>query len=424
MPSRPDMIGLTMRLPVYRKSAPIDNVEQRRAAFIGSIGIGFDLKVLLKSVLKDMSVDGVRLTLYDAGPTPAQLAQTEQLVAGDKLITDIRTGEAPRSWWGASEDKLSFVSTTAVDYHGRTWKARFSVQKSRLYSRFDSYFPWLAMLAGIASSMLFFALFHTLASSRRKALAMAEAMTRELRESQVRLQQSHHKLRSLAAHAEQIKEDERKRIAREIHDDLGQNLLALRIEADMLANRTSFKHPRLHARAHATLRQIDATIKSVRQIINDLRPNVLDLGLNAAVEWQIAEFRRSTGIVCELNDNQADISVSDHCAIAFFRILQESLSNISQHANASLVQVELHKEGRNLSMRVRDNGIGMPMEGRGKPASFGLVGIEERMQILGGRLSIISIPGAGTTIHVLAPIAHHTIDDSDATIFPHMVRSS
>jgi signal transduction histidine kinase/CHASE1-domain containing sensor protein len=420
IPSKPDMIGLTMRMPVYRKNAVIDSVAQRRAAFVGSIGIGFDLGMLLQGALKDMSVEGVRLTLYDGGAAPGQ---PEHIIAHDKLITDIRTGTAPTAWWGASEDSLSFVSVSTIDYHGRTWKARFSVPKKRLYSGFDSYFPWLAMLAGFAGSMLIFALFQTLASSRRKAIRMAEAMTRELRESQVRLQQSHQKLRSLAAHAEQIKEDERKRIAREIHDDLGQNLLVLRIEVDMLATRTSYKHTRLHTRALATLRQIDATIKSVRQIINDLRPNVLDLGLNAAVEWQIAEFRRSTGIVCELDDCQTEIAVGDHCATAFFRILQESLSNISQHAQASLVQVELRKEGRNLSMRVRDNGIGMPMEGRGKPASFGLVGIEERMQILGGRLSISSIPGAGTTIHVLAPITHHSIDDPDATIFPHMARS-
>jgi signal transduction histidine kinase len=117
---------------------------------------------------------------------------------------------------------------------------------------------------------------------------------------------SHQKLRRLADHAYQIKELERKRIAREIHDDLGQNLLALRIETEFLAGRTNRSHGILHKRARATLLQIDTTIKSVRQIINDLRPTVLDLGLSAAVEWQVNQFQRRTGIRCPRHLRGAD----------------------------------------------------------------------------------------------------------------------
>ena len=106
--------------------------------------------------------------------------------------------------------------------------------------------------------------------------------------------------------------------------------------------------------ACCTLAQIDNTIKSVRQIINDLRPNVLDLGLSAAVEWQIGQFRQRSGIVCELIENGADIDlgIDDKCAIAYFRILQESLSNILQHAHASLVRVELRRQDGILSMSI------------------------------------------------------------------------
>ncbi len=229
-------------------------------------------------------------------------------------------------------------------------------------------------------------------------------MTKELRASEARLQWSNENLRRLAAHANNIKEDERKRIAREIHDDLGQNLLALRIEADMLSARTSERQPRLHARALTTLRQIDATIKSVRQIINDLRPTVLDLGLNAAVDWQISEFRRRSGIECELVEPHGDIDVSDQCATALFRILQESLNNISKHARATLVKVELSIEGGWISMSVADNGIGLQQAGRHKPGSFGLVGIEERMNILNGAFRVFATAGGGTTIHVSVPL--------------------
>jgi signal transduction histidine kinase len=269
------------------------------------------------------------------------------------------------------------------------------------------------MLCGFIGSLLFYLLFHTLSSSRLRAIKMAKAMTKELRDSQAKLQQSHHKLRRLAAHADQIKEQERKRIAREIHDDLGQNLLVLRIETDMLATRTRHRHPRLHTRAKSTLAQIDSTIKSVRHIINDLRPNVLDLGLNAAVEWQIAQFRQRSGMVCELIEHQTDIHIDDRCATAFFRVLQESLSNILQHAHASLVRVELRQSGGMLSMTISDNGVGMRAGSYNKTGSFGLVGIEERISLLGGISSISASPNGGTIVSISVPV------DDPATVTLH-----
>jgi signal transduction histidine kinase len=401
MPSKPGMVGLAMRIPVYREGAPVATQAERRAAFIGSVGIGFDLQILVQQVREELPVHQMRVVLFESQDTAPR--QTH-IVASDHLLLDTGGTATVSSWWRPLGAGTPFATTVLIDYNGHLWKGHFSAERDALYTRFDTYFPWLAMLAGFVSTMLIFVLFHTLTASRLHAVGLAREMTQELRDSQIRLQRSNYKLRRLAAHAEQIKEEERKRIAREIHDDLGQNLLVLRIEADMLATRTAYKHPRLHARAHATLGQIDATIKSVRQIINDLRPNVLDLGLNAAVEWQIAEFRRRTGIVCEFNDAQPELRVSDQCATAFFRVLQESLSNITQHASASLVQVNLQQEGRHLSMRVRDNGIGMHREGRNKATSFGLVGIDERMQILGGKFDISSAPGCGTTVHISVPI--------------------
>ncbi len=394
--NKPGMTALAMRLPIYRAGSPLTSVAQRRAAYVGSIGVGFNLQSLVRGVLDEIPVRNVRVELYDGGTIGAPLA-----LAG-ALVFDSQKEQA--ALWHAAARRQLFSTTVPINYNGRLWQARFSVRKSDLYSRFDVYLPWLALLVGFGGTMLIYALFHTLTSSRMRAVQMAKAMTQELRDSQAKLQISHQKLRRLAAHADHIKEEERKRIAREIHDDLGQNLLVLRIDADMLASRTEGRHPRLHARARSTLSQIDATIKSVRHIINDLRPTVLDLGLNAAVEWQIAEFRRRTGIACELSENQTDICLNDHCATAFFRILQESLSNISQHARASLVQVELKKEGDTLSMMVRDNGIGVLNDGRNKAGSFGLVGIEERIKILGGKFSIKSSQGTGMTVLVSVPI--------------------
>jgi signal transduction histidine kinase/CHASE1-domain containing sensor protein len=398
--SGPNRVGLGMRLPIYRLGLPVDGVAQRRAAYMGSVGIAFSVPRLVQGVLSEMPIKQVRMTLMDGGISDRSSPHAS---AGDRVLYDSDGTEAvPTPPLDAGPDRFSV--TLPVDFNGRPWKATFSTRKSAMYTDFDAKFPKIAMGAGFIGAMLIYALFHTLASSRKRAITMAKAMTKELRDSQAKLQLSHHNLRRLAAHADQIKEGERKRIAREIHDDLGQNLLALRIEADMLTSRTGERHPRLHARARSTLSQIDATIKSVRQIINDLRPNVLDLGLSAAVEWQVSEFRRRSGIACALADDHQELKLSDSCSTAFFRILQESLSNISRHAQATGVRIELKLHNGSLSMTVSDNGIGLQPGGRNKVGSFGLVGIEERIHILGGSCSIVSFPGSGTTVCVSVPV--------------------
>ncbi|MES2902084.1 MAG: CHASE domain-containing protein [Pseudomonadota bacterium] len=386
---------LSMRVPAFLPNMPTRTIHERRRAFIGSVGMAFSINTLLRGVIDEMPVRDARMTLVDAG--------LDRTLLPNGMLFD-STGGAPaqRRFDAFFSDR--FTQTLPVDFNGRRWDATFSVDSRDMYSGFEEFIPWLAMLAGFISAMLLYALFHALTSSRRRAIKLAKGMTRELRESQAKLQLSHQNLRRLAAHADQIKEGERKRIAREIHDDLGQNLLALRIDADMLANRTRAQHSRLHERACATLFHIDVTIKSVRQIINDLRPNVLDLGLSAAVEWQIAEFKRRTGIHCELIDESADLVLNEQAATAFFRILQESLSNILRHARASKVRVVLRNSQHTLAMTVSDDGIGVGAAGARKPGSFGLVGIEERISILNGTFSIYSNEGEGTTVSVSVPL--------------------
>jgi signal transduction histidine kinase len=126
--------------------------------------------------------------------------------------------------------------------------------------------------------------------------------------------------------------------------------------------------------------------------------------LSAAVEWQVNQFERRTGIACEIHDEHGEIALPDHCATAFFRILQESMTNVVRHANATRVVVELRLNAGWLSMTVRDNGCGLPPGGRNKFGSFGLVGIEERLAILGGTCAVFSEPGGGTTVMVSAPV--------------------
>nr|WP_025918093.1 sensor histidine kinase [Herminiimonas sp. CN] len=222
------------------------------------------------------------------------------------------------------------------------------------------------------------------------------------------LLQSQETIRRLAAHQEWVKESERKRIAREIHDELGQNLLALRIDVLMLATRTECSHPRLNKRAKLALDHIDTTIKSVRNLINNLRPAVLDLGLPAAFEWQVKEFQRRRGIACTLDISGEDASyqLDDDIANTLFRILQESLTNVSRHAQADRITISLSKDGGNVTMKVSDNGIGIRQNCRRKANSYGLIGIRERVTNLGGELAIDSRENEGTTLTVTIPAEH------------------
>ncbi len=211
-------------------------------------------------------------------------------------------------------------------------------------------------------------------------------------------------LRDLASYQEQIKEEERKRIAREIHDQLGQSLLALRMDVSMLQERADALPPELVERVSDALNHIDTAIRSVRAIINDLRPPVLDLGLQAAIEWQVEEFRQRTGTDCRLQVSGTDFHCDqdDRRATTLFRILQEALSNITRHAQATRVQVELKQHGRKLQLRIEDDGIGMTDER--KADSFGLAGMKERIGMLGGELGIESSPNSGTTLNISMPL--------------------
>ena len=212
----------------------------------------------------------------------------------------------------------------------------------------------------------------------------------ERKRTEAALHQSREQLRKLAVHLETVKEEERKRIARDIHDELGQNLLALRIDISLLVARSSTRQPRLHRRAQGALDQLDSTIRSVRGIMNDLRPAVLDLGLQAGLEWQVAEFRKRSGLTCHLSlpPEGAFAAIGPEVEIVLFRSLQEALTNVRRHAQASYVAVALRVHEGRLTFSVADNGIGMAPEERAKSDSFGLIGMAQRVQALGGHLEV------------------------------------
>ncbi|MGK5056433.1 PAS domain-containing sensor histidine kinase [Janthinobacterium sp. LB2P49] len=221
------------------------------------------------------------------------------------------------------------------------------------------------------------------------------------------LRQSHAQLRQLALHLETAKEDERKRISRDIHDELGQNLLALRIDISMLSARTEGSHPRLHRRVGAVLSNVDTTIKSVRGIMNELRPMALDLGLQAAIEWQVGDFRKRSGVACRLliRDEALFSAIGSQAEIVLFRIVQEALSNVMRHAQASQVEIELSSDACAVYVSISDNGIGITPQQQRKKQCFGLIGIAERLTALGGHFEVgMPASGAGCRLALQIPL--------------------
>lgn len=217
---------------------------------------------------------------------------------------------------------------------------------------------------------------------------------------------SRQKLRELAAHHEKLREEERTHIAREIHDELGQCLTALRTDAAMLQLHFGEGNPQLAQKVSAMKRLIDRTIKVVRSVATTLRPAALDLGLESAAEWLVGEFRERHCIDVELRLPAQELALDDVRATVVFRILQESLTNIARHAEASRVEVNIAvDEEDSVVLEVRDNGRGFDPTTVRERKTFGLMGMRERALALGGEARFSSMPGEGMVLRVRIPLA-------------------
>jgi signal transduction histidine kinase len=218
------------------------------------------------------------------------------------------------------------------------------------------------------------------------------------------LKRSREDLRNLSAHIESAREEERGRIAREVHDELGVTLSKLKLDIAWLEKRLTDNRLLLD-KTRTMFDLVDDTISSVQKISSELRPGVLDhLGLSAAIKWQAGEFRDRAGIQCVLSVLPEDIELDQDLSIAIFRIFQETLSNVVRHAEATRVEVDLLAADGILTLEVRDNGKGITEEQISNPTSFGIMGIRERVGFLGGRLEIKGIPGEGTIVAVSIPL--------------------
>ncbi|HEY1148006.1 MAG TPA: response regulator [Pseudoduganella sp.] len=224
-----------------------------------------------------------------------------------------------------------------------------------------------------------------------------------LKESERRLSESQQQLRQLALHSDAVREEERKYLTREIHDELGQYLSALRMGVSVLEMQFGSDNPALAERTRALTGLVDSTIQVVRNVVSRLRPGALSMGIVPALEWLIEQFMENDGAICQLHVDEARIELDEARAVELFRIVQESLTNVRRHAEASRVDVTLARDDERYLLEVRDNGLGFDPAQR-KQQSFGLVGIRERALKLGGSVEITSAPGRGTRVCVQFPL--------------------
>ncbi|MBC8732543.1 response regulator [Paraburkholderia sp. UCT2] len=217
------------------------------------------------------------------------------------------------------------------------------------------------------------------------------------------LVESREQQRELSAYMEAIREEERKRIAMEIHDELGQLLTALKMDVSLLKMRIA--HDAEATKKADDMRQlVEGTISMVRNVASHLRPAALNFGIVSALEWLVDEFNRRNAIACELRIEGGEPTLSDAHATALFRIAQASLTNVARHAAATRVEVTLVSTAAQLLLHVRDDGCGFDQQVVSRNYSYGLLGMNERARLIGGSLSIDSSPGAGTMVSIHIPL--------------------
>jgi signal transduction histidine kinase len=222
----------------------------------------------------------------------------------------------------------------------------------------------------------------------------------ERRQSQQELLKSENQIRNFATHLNTVLEEERARISREIHDELGQQLIGIKLSIGVCKSQSDFPNE-LKEKVSSVITDIDATINTLKKIASELRPAILDsYGLMPALEWMCNEFGKKTHINCCFKNITGELKVENNVAITLFRICQETLNNIAKHSGANKVLIEISKLDNNLIMQISDNGKGIDSTKLKNPFSMGIIGMKERAKIIGAKLSIKGDSKSGTSVRL------------------------
>lgn len=334
--------------------------------------------------------------LFERNPLPMWVYDRETLGF-------LAVNEAAVLHYGYSRDE--FRSMTVVDIRPEEEQPRLRAEVRDIEGyRFSGRWKLRKKDGSIVSVEI---LSHDIPFAERPArVVLANDVTERLA-AEEGLRRSYDELRALSARLESVREEESTRIAREVHDEVGQALTALKMDvAEVERGLAAGGAPEAVAGTlSAMARLLDDTMDVVHRISTELRPGVLDeLGLEEAVEWQLEEFRKRTGIACRFETGLIGASIDRAVSTAVFRVLQELLTNVVRHARANAVRVRLWAENARLALEVEDDGCGIPSGRVFAPRSFGLLGIRERVTNVGGSVAIHGVPGRGTEVSISIPL--------------------
>jgi signal transduction histidine kinase len=405
--SHPEMARVDDQWTFYVSTRLTHPDRRFRGVLVAAINIGY-----FASIFDDVRLDFVsRIQLLNLDGALMAGKPNDGLELGkapDKttVVTDLHA-MAPGSLVEARE---RFADGLRLVAYRRT--GDFPLAMRVAIDEHEALTPWRRLvrpIVGGLAAVLFFVLATAFLLARnlaRKDALEAEYLA-ERQRAESELRESNRQLQSLSASLQNYREEERTRIARELHDELGQLLTGIRMEVSWLGGRLLPEQSTLADKVTTVKGQIDRTIATVRRISSELRPLVLDdLGLSAAASWYADQFSSRTGLVVELSLPDVDPERGDAVATALFRVLQESLTNVARHAQAEKVTVCLAFKNGVWSLSVSDDGLGF-IPKPGEPGDIGLVGMRERAQNLGGRFSVTSAPGQGTRIDVAIPATHN-----------------
>lgn len=244
----------------------------------------------------------------------------------------------------------------------------------------------------------------TAGNNRMVRITFSDVSQRKQLENELR--ESRQLLRNLAKKAELLREEERRRIAREVHDELGQIHTALRMDVALINLRFTEHNAALLEKTQSMAVLLDQANRSVRNIVSNLRPTALDMGIVSAIRWLCNEYAAHSGTPCVMHTMEQQVALSEVRSVAVFRMVQELLTNAARHAEASSVEITLEQRSDDLYVEVRDNGRGFDPALNNKKQSYGLLGIRERAMALGGNVEIASAPDQGTVVTLIVPTTH------------------
>lgn len=396
--------GLAVRLAVYRAGAPADTVDDRRAAYLGSVGAGFSVDELMKGVLTAEATQYTRLRVYDVG-TAGDFAGGNTRGKTWTLFDSATLPGAAGVSQDASTPSDNFSIELPLEFAGRQWRIDFSARKRVVIGRVDELLPWVIVSGGLLTSFLLAGILYSLASSRRRAMSIADEITKDLRVSEAELRASAEQLQAMSRRLVELQESERRQFSRELHDRVGQNLTALSITVDILkAELAASANPAVLVRLDDAAALLDSTHGTIENVMTELRPPMLDdYGLLPAIQWYAGEFGRRTGIVVNVRGDEQMQRLAQPTEIALFRIIQEALNNIAKHAHAKQIHVALERSAKVAVLSILDDGVGMqPPQGASatRRSGLGMVTMRERAQSVGGEFEIIAGPAGGTEVIV------------------------